>query len=142
MAPSHGNVGDVGRPNLIGLIDGHVLKQIGIDFVGRMEPTGFGLGIDRFKAHQPHEPLHSLAVDLVAQTAKMIAHAAAAATWPFYVLLVDQAHVFQVLGRGRPWLVIDRRAADVHQLALAWLEAIRRVTFWWAVPTLQLKLKP
>jgi hypothetical protein len=30
-------------------------KQIGIDLVGRMGPTGFGLGIDRLKAHQAHE---------------------------------------------------------------------------------------
>ena len=119
MAAIHGNVSYIGRPNLIGLINGHILEQIRIDLVARMGPTGLGLWIDRLKAHQPHEPLHPLAVDLIAQTAKIIAHTAAAAKWPFKVLLVDQAHVFQILGRDRPWLVIDRRAADIYQLALA-----------------------
>jgi hypothetical protein len=84
-----------------------------------MGPTGSGLGIDRLKAHQAHESLHPLAIDLIAQAAQMIPHPAAAAKWPIKVLLVDQAHVFQVFGRDRPWFVIDRRAADVHHLALS-----------------------
>jgi hypothetical protein len=82
-------------------------------------PTGFELGIDRLKAYQAHEPLHPLAFDLVAQAAQMVSHPAAAAKWPIKILLVDQAHVFQVFVRDRPWLVIDRLAADVNHLALS-----------------------
>jgi len=49
----------------------------------RVRPTGVRLGVDRLDAHQPHQPLDPLAVDLAALTPEMPDHRAAAKTGVF-----------------------------------------------------------
>ena len=48
------------------MIDGQVPEQIGVNPVLRMGTTGVRLGVDRFDAHQTHQPLDAFAVDRAA----------------------------------------------------------------------------
>ena len=115
----HGNVRDIGRPHLIGMIDGQVPEQIGVNPVLRMGTAGVRLGVDRLDAHQSHQPLDAFAVDRAALSAKMPRHRAAAVDRCFQVLLVDQAHEFQILGANRARRIVERGPAQPQQLALA-----------------------
>ena len=49
-------------------------EQIGVNPVLRMGTAGVRFGIDRFDAHQAHQPLDALAVDRAALSAKMPRH--------------------------------------------------------------------
>jgi hypothetical protein len=53
------------------MIDGQVSEQVGVNLMLRMGPTGVRLGIDRLYAHQPHQPLNPLPVDLSALPPEM-----------------------------------------------------------------------
>ena len=46
------------------MIDGQVPEQIGVNPVLRMGTAGVRFGIDRFDAHQAHQPLDALTVAL------------------------------------------------------------------------------
>ena len=59
----HRQVGDVGRPDLVGPVDHQVAQQVGIDLVPRRRPRGPWLRAERRDPHQTHQPLHALAVD-------------------------------------------------------------------------------
>ena len=116
----HGHVGDVRRPRLIGVIDGQVPEQIGVNPMLRMRAAGVRLGVDRLDAHQPHQPLDAFAVDPAAMLApEMPDHRTAAVEGGFQVLLVNQAHQLQVIGIDRLRGIVERRAAQCQQLALS-----------------------
>ena len=114
----HGNVGDVGRPHMVGMIDGQIPEQIGVDFMLRMRPTRVRLGIDRLDAHYPHQPLDTLAVDPAALPPEMSGHGTTAVGRCLQVLLIDQPHQLQILGIDRPWDIVERGAAQSQQPAL------------------------
>jgi hypothetical protein len=52
-------------PNLVGPLNAHVPQQIRINPMAGSGGTQLGFGIDRLQAHQPHQPLHPLAVDFL-----------------------------------------------------------------------------
>ena len=90
-AAGHGNVGYVGRPHLVGMLDTQIPQQVGIDPVLGMRPTGVRLRIDRLDAHAPHQPLDAFAVDLAPLTPEVPGHRLAAVKRRFQVLLVDSS---------------------------------------------------
>ena len=74
----HGNVGDVGCPRLIGMSDGQLPEQVGVDFMLRVQPARVRLGVDRLDSDQRHQPLGALAVDPAALPPEMSRHGTAA----------------------------------------------------------------
>ena len=80
--------------------------------MARMRPAGPGLRVYRFKIHQSHQPLNTLAIDLMAQSAKVTAHRPATPCRGSHVLFVYQPHQGKVLSRYGPWLVVYRRAMN------------------------------
>ncbi len=50
-ASVHVNISDVRRPNLIGLINGHIPEQIGINLMARMAAGGSRFRIDCLDTH-------------------------------------------------------------------------------------------
>ena len=105
-AVSHGNVGDISSPNLIGMIDGQVPEQIWINPVLWMRPTCMWLRVDGFYAHQPHQSLDVLTIDLTALSTEMSRKRSTAVRRCLHVLLINQAHQFQVFGFDRLWFVV------------------------------------
>src|SRR6188474_3064713 len=72
-----------------------------------------------FQTHQAHQPLHVLAVDDGPFEAQRFAQLAAPVERPLQMDLVDAQHQRQFLSAGAHRLVVQPRAADSEQLALA-----------------------
>ena len=103
---------------MIGAINCEVSEQVGIDFMRRMRPAGFRFRINRLQAHQPHQSLNPFAVDLIAQSPKVVSHRTAAPAGAFQILLIDQAHQLQILGLNRFLFVVECGAIQIQYSAL------------------------
>ena len=114
----HGNVGYVGRPYVVGMIDGQIPEQIGVDFMLRMRPTRVRLGIDRLDAHASHEPRYPLAVDREPLAGKPCRHAPGAVIGRLRVLLVYQTHQSLILTVVPPEPIIQARSGQPQKLTL------------------------
>jgi hypothetical protein len=110
--PIHGDVGDIGCPDLIGTHNGEIAQEIGIDLMARMLATGVGLGIDRLKTHLAHESLDALAVDRVPLPLQMVSHAPSSIKGRLQVLLVDQAHQLQISCFNTARFIVEGGTAD------------------------------
>ena len=117
-AAVHGNVGDIGCPDLLGALDVKIPQEVRIDLMARMPAAGAGLGIDGLKPHPAHESLDPLAVDRVTLPFQMQGHAPAPVKGRFEVLLVHQTHQVQICSLHVYRLVVEGRAADFEQSAL------------------------
>ena len=80
-APVHGDVGDIGRPHLIGSVDGQIPEQIGINLMFGMGTTGAWLGVYGLDTHQPHQSLDTLSIDNYPLSLKLTRHRPAAPAW-------------------------------------------------------------
>jgi len=54
-ASPHGNISDIGRPDVIGATDRAIAEEIGIDRVGQIPPTQLRFPIERLRAHPAHQ---------------------------------------------------------------------------------------
>ena len=117
-APPHRNAGDVGAPDLVRLVDHLVAQQTGPDLVLRMRNRRLRSPVDRLQPHLPHQPLHLLATDLVAQSPQVPCHLAAALPRRPQELLIDEPHRCQVQRLLIAHLSIVRRPAYRNQFAL------------------------
>ena len=75
--------------------------------------------MDRFQAHQAHQTLHSLAVDLLSLIGQHDGHPTTSEEWRLEILLVDPPHQPQILDRLLRRLVVEARPVEPQQLALA-----------------------
>src|SRR5262249_61625529 len=96
---------------LVRPLDRHAPQQVGIDPMPPSRQTQSGLGIDRLQAHQPHQALHPLAVDWLPLLDQPGGHPPTAVEGTGGVLLVDEPHQPQVLGRLAGRLVVEARPA-------------------------------
>ena len=107
------HVRDVAGPHLVGPRDRQIPQQIRVNLVSGGRPRGAPLRINRLQAHDPHQPLHALAID-----AQLRRQLAAAVKRRSQILLVDPPHQRQVLRRLAGRLVVTRAARQAEQLAL------------------------
>ena len=63
-AVRHRHVGQVGTPDLVGPVDRQSPQSIRVDRMPRVRSAGVRLAVQGFDSHDPHQPLHPLAVDL------------------------------------------------------------------------------
>ncbi len=96
-AALHGNIGDIGAPDLVGSSDLKSTQEIRKDLVPWDWFAGVGLWIDGLQAHHLHQTSHSLVVDLMS-----LALQPGRDPWPaverrFGVLPIDQPHELQVV---------------------------------------------
>ena len=115
----HGNVSDVRRPDLIRPGYLHASQQIGIDFMARRRFTGPGAPVDGLETHQAHQSPDTFPVDQVALALKARRYLPCPIIRCHQVLAVNQFHESEILLRNPFRLVIQARAADSQQTALA-----------------------
>jgi hypothetical protein len=99
--------------------DFQATEQIGIDFSVLRGPARLGLRIDSLQSHLLHQALDPLVVDGIALAAQMGRHARPAVEWRAQILLVNEAHQLQVLGRFSGRLVVPGRTVQPQQFTLA-----------------------
>jgi hypothetical protein len=75
--------------------------------------------VDRGKPHQLHQPFDTLAINQVALSSKPRRHAARTVKWRAQVLAVDERHQLQLIGADFDWVVVERRAVQTQEHALA-----------------------
>ena len=107
-APAHRNVGDIGRPDLIGACDRHVAQEIGIDPVSWMPLRGAGLAIQRRDSHAPHEAGHTPPPDGLALLPQKITEHAGARKRILQMEFVNPAHEAEPPVGAGPRLVVGR----------------------------------
>ena len=115
----HRNIGDVGRPNMIGLRNRHAAQQIGINLVPRGGLARAGARNQRDDSHQSHQPLHVLAIDLRAFLVEFQRHSPRAVKRQLEMQFVDAAHQREIVRRRRGFGPVDARTRQRQQLALA-----------------------
>ena len=113
----HLRVDYLGRPHLIDPLDGHVPQQVRVHLVTPARRQ-LRLRVDGLQAHDPHQPPHPLAVHLVTLADEPPGDLPAPEERVGRVLLVDEPHQRQVLGRFWDRLVVQGRAGEPDQLAL------------------------
>jgi len=114
-------------PDLIPTLDLHSSEQVGIDLVIRVPHGCPRPRMDRFQAHQTHQTLDSLAVDLLPPTGQHDGHPTAAEEGCLEILLVDPPHQLQVLDRLRRRLIVEARPIEAQQLALTTNAQLRMI---------------
>jgi hypothetical protein len=101
----HGDVGDVGGPNLIGPIDGQAPadrdKPCALDEGDWSEGLGYTASIP-----SAHQPLYPLSADDHALTLKLATDRPAPGRWIFKIQFVDLSHQVQVFLFDGLWAVI------------------------------------
>mmetsp|Transcript_6898 Transcript_6898/g.10928 ORF Transcript_6898/g.10928 Transcript_6898/m.10928 type:complete len:207 (+) Transcript_6898:2399-3019(+) len=117
-APSHRQVGDVGRPNLVRSCHPQIAQQIGVGLVPLRRLAHVGLLVDRHEAHQPHQASDTLVIHQIAFIAQVPGHLPNAKERFLKELLITLALERQVHRRLALGRVIERRPRDRQQLAL------------------------
>ena len=114
----HGDVGDVGTPDVVRSCNGTVAKQVGVHLVLKVRNRRSRLLVNRRNAHLAHQALHPASGDGNALTVQLIPKAARPHVGMIHMQLVDPAHqveLFSRRGRGQP---IDTRPRQAQKLAL------------------------
>ena len=114
----HRQIGNVSTPDLPRMGDRYPAQQIRIDPVLRACHRGTRLGINRLQSHHLHEPLDPLVIDEMALLAQDRRHFRPAIKGRPGILLIDQPHEPQILGRFTRRGVIPGRAIQAKELAL------------------------
>ena len=95
-SPFHGDIRDVGTPDLVGPVDDQIPQQIRIFPMLWMGHTRAWLLVDRPQPHNRHEPPDPLTTDFMSQAAQMPCHLPRAIIRRFQELGVDQPHQRQI----------------------------------------------
>jgi len=114
----HGDVCDVGSPNLIGARDLKAAQQIGILAMADVGDGQARFHIQRHNAHLAHQTTDLAATDAMALGPQFIADLATAVEWIGHVDFIDQAHPFQVYRVDRNRLIINAGSGKLQQFAL------------------------
>ena len=94
--PTHRDVGDVGRPALIGTVDSEPPEQVRIDRVRRMGRAGIAPAIKGMDAHLGHQRAHMLSADTMAFQPEHVAKHATAGKGEVQMQLVHASHERQI----------------------------------------------
>jgi len=117
-APTHGNVGDIRRPDMVRANDVQTTQEIGVDPMGRMPLSGAGLAIHGGDPYVPHETGHTPPPNGLAVLSEKIAQHPGSGKGILEMQLVNPVHQSQLgISHGR-WLIVGRRARHAKQLAL------------------------
>ena len=115
----HRDERDVRAPDLVRARDCHVSQQIRIDRVLRVRTARVRAAIDRLQAHHRHQAAHPVTTDDDLVPAQVRGDLAAAKEWVGRKDLVDRLHQLQRLRADPNRRVVERRPAQLQQLALA-----------------------
>lgn len=110
----HRNVSNIRGPNVIWPRNFQSPKQIGINFVLLVFRGCFGLRVDRFDPHDPHQTPRSLPPD-----SKFLRNVSTPERGGLHVILVDGKHQFEVLFALPVRMKVIRRPGESEKLALA-----------------------
>ncbi len=117
-APTHGQVGDIGAPDLVGPLHAQAAQQRWLGLVPLRRFAGIGLLVERHQAHKPHQSPDALVVHGMALILQMPCHLLHAVERCLEELLVDHDHQVEVQGRLAHRLVLERRPTVRQQAAL------------------------
>ena len=91
-----GDVGDVGRPHLVGPVDDKAPQQVGVCLVLRRRLRGARLAVDGFDPHQLHQPARTIAAHRHIRLAETDRHLAGSVERVLDVQLVQLTHELEV----------------------------------------------
>jgi hypothetical protein len=117
-ASTHGNGGDIGRPDVVRANDVQIAQEIGGDPMGRMPLSGAGLAIHGGDPYAPHEAGHMPPSNGVPLVPKQIAEHPGPGKGILERQRVNPPHQRQLCRRDRHRVVVRRRARHAEQLAL------------------------
>lgn len=113
------DIRDVAGPHLVDPRDLARSEQVRVLRVLGGSATRIRLGRQRLQAHQPHQPLNALAIDVATAFGfENLGEFATAEERHLQVQFVDAAHQREFLGIGRDRLVVETGSAEAEQLAL------------------------
>ena len=92
VAVPKGNVGDVRAPDLVAPVDLQVPQQVGILLMPFAWNTQTRFWVDRLNPHRPHQPLHTLATNLVSELLEFVTDATTPVGRLFHVNAVNRLH--------------------------------------------------
>ena len=115
---SQTDVGDVGGPGLIRMIDRNPFQKIGIDLMVGTREAGAGLRINRLQPHQPHQTADPLRIDRISPRPQPRRHLRHPVKRRFRKLLIDPVHQHQIVGVIPLRFVIHRRAGEPQEFTL------------------------
>ena len=138
-APTRGQVGDVGAPDVVGPFHPEPTHQVGIGLVAFRGVAGVGILVDRHQAHEPHQSLDALIVHSIALVPQVPRHLLHTVERCLDKLLVDHDHEVKVHGRLTHQLVVERRPQDRQKAVLRPDRQARVVLFDHAAPHLPLQ---
>ena len=114
----HRNIGDVGRPHVIGLANRQAAQQIGINLVSGRGFTRSGARNQRLDPHHPHQPLYPLPIDPAPLLVEFKHHPPRAVERQLEMQFVDAAHQGQIVRLDDRPGAVDARTRQVQQRAL------------------------
>lgn len=86
------DIGYVGTPSLIGMINNHLSQHVGAFLMGRMGLAQILLRINRLQSHLAHETANALGIDLMTLTPQPGCHSRNAVKGRLRKLFVNQVH--------------------------------------------------
>jgi len=117
-APRHRDVGDVHRPDMVGLFDLQLAQEIGINLVARHGFAGVRAAVNCLDFHALHQCRDMAAANRNPFAVQHVAQHSTARERVIEMQFVEPPHDFQILGRYGPRLVIDGAPANAERLRL------------------------
>jgi hypothetical protein len=115
----HRQVGNIGRPELIGSRDIQTPQQISVFLMLLVWDRSAGLRINRLQAHFVHQTGHPLVINCIAVLfSEPHCHFAVAVEGCPRIFLVNQAHQGQIEHCFASRLPVERRPVETDQVAL------------------------
>ena len=97
-SPGHRNVGHIGRPNLVGVINRQAIEQVRLHWARRVTTAQLALRIQCRDAHLPHQTLDALAIDgELVEVCQPVSNPSGAVIGLLQVTWVDSLHQHQQL---------------------------------------------
>ena len=115
----HRNVGHVSRPDLVGPVNHLVTQQVRVDLVSLIGEAQVTLRILCDQIHGAHQSLDPFTIHHVSSILQPIPYAATAVERVPQVTAINKRHQLQLLIGDRLRNVVERRARQIQQLALA-----------------------
>lgn len=114
----HRNIGGIQRPYLIGLGDGDVAQQIGINGMPRTPPAGARLRDDGLNAHPFHQRADMASADQQAVFRQLPLEHTCAHEWMQQMQFIKTAHELKIGFADRSGRVVHPTTADIEQASL------------------------
>ena len=114
----HGNVGNIGTPDMVGLCNGQISQKIGVDYMAGMRFREAGLLIEGFYSHFLHESADMTSANLITFIPQFVPDASRAHERIVGMNLINEPHKAPVFLADRVRKIVNTRPGEVKYAAL------------------------